>query len=222
MNASSKSERSSGSRHLPGGSGPARHGHAFTLIELLIVLVIVIFLFGFLIEVVGVARREASRSATLAVEHKVDTALRLFKTDFKVYPFAWSVDYQQSYPNLAGGAEHGPTGCYYQLGTNITDANRQNVLADMDFAGSQYGYDCSTWCPDWSGQEHSPVSVHTFISNRWDGNSSYDWWNNGEGDPVPCGMQYDNNQARWILNYENGMSTCLRCSTAWPRSGPGC
>jgi prepilin-type N-terminal cleavage/methylation domain-containing protein len=198
-------ERSQGRMHADLGLQAQR---AFTLIELLIVMTIIVFLFGLLSGMMGIAQRGAHRTQTLSILHKVDTALRSFKTDFKVYPFAWSIDYQQSYPDLASGQKWSNR-LNYQIGTAISDANRQHVQADMDFAGAQYGYDCSTWTPDYGGQEHPPVSIHTFRTNRGDGKSSNDYWGNPEGDPVPNGVQYNNDTASYYLNYENGLSTCL-------------
>jgi len=180
----------------------------FTLIELLIVMTILVSLFSLVSGMIGMARRAANRTQTQSILHKVDTALRLFKSDYKVYPYAWSLANQQPYPNLAAG-QTWSNRLNYHLGTAITDANRMNLQADMDYAAAQYTYDCTTWNPDYRGQENPPASIHAFRSNRQDGKDSNDAWHNPEGDPAPSGMHYDNNQARYIFDYEDGMSTCL-------------
>lgn len=63
---------------------------AFTLIELMIVMTILTIIVGMLSTVIGLAQRQARVTNTKAGLTKVDQAIRLFRTDMKVYP--WQTD----------------------------------------------------------------------------------------------------------------------------------
>ena len=113
----------------------------FTMIEMLVVLTILTILSGMVMTMISQARRGSMRSATMSVERKVETALRLFKDEYAVYP------YQQTYPDLSPTTpgQYFPNHLYYHLGTNIPTAvggDRDNVVADMTAAKAQYAYIC--------------------------------------------------------------------------------
>jgi prepilin-type N-terminal cleavage/methylation domain-containing protein len=78
---------------------------AFTLIELLIAMAILAMLGGMLMTMLNVAQRQGRITNTKAVLAKVDQAIRLFRTDMRVYP--WQTD--------LSGAEGDPT----QLTNNL-------------------------------------------------------------------------------------------------------
>ena len=117
---------------------------AFTLIELLVVLAIIAVLLAMLMPVVGLVRDAARRSNTQAIMSRVDAALRMFRTDFGVYPN------QQSYPDVSAGAPF-PNRLAYHLGSDISWAvdplsgysAATAVQADMDAAAAKYAYNAS-------------------------------------------------------------------------------
>lgn len=63
---------------------------AFTLIELLVVMAIIATLTGMLMIMMGVAQKQGRVTNTRATMMKVDQAIRLFRTDMRVYP--WQSD----------------------------------------------------------------------------------------------------------------------------------
>src|SRR4051812_26975940 len=70
----------------------SRHARAygFTVIELLMVITIISILTGMLMTIMGMARRQGRIANTKATLIKVDQAIRLFRTEMRVYP--WQVD----------------------------------------------------------------------------------------------------------------------------------
>lgn len=68
----------------------ARGNRAFTLIELLIVVSIMIILAGMLSVMMVVAQRQGRVANTRTTLMKVDQAIRLFRTDMRIYP--WQTD----------------------------------------------------------------------------------------------------------------------------------
>jgi prepilin-type N-terminal cleavage/methylation domain-containing protein len=126
------------------------HRHGFTVIELLAVITIISILSGMVMSMMSTAQRTAKRTSTQSVMRKVDTAIRLFKSDFRVYP------YQLSYPNLGAG-QSWTNRLYYQVGTDIstsvTPSDADRVLQDMDTAAAQFSFDCrsptaTNWTPN--------------------------------------------------------------------------
>ncbi len=105
----------------------------FTLIELLVVISILLILLGLIMPLIGMADREARKSATRTVMAKVDTALRLFRSELGPYP------YQQTYADIGSGAAW-TNRLFYHLGTDISDADRQQVMADANAAAALYAY----------------------------------------------------------------------------------
>jgi len=103
----------------------------FTLVELLVVITILLVLLGLLMPILGLAQRESRKSATRTVMVKVDTALRLFRSEIGPYP------YQTKYADFAAG-EAWTNRLYYHLGTDISDEDRDKVVADADAAGAIY------------------------------------------------------------------------------------
>ncbi len=129
--------------------------NGFTLIELLVVIGILMVLLGLLLPILSLAERESRKSATRTVMVKVDTALRLFRSEIGPYP------YQAKYADLAAG-ESWTNRLYYHLGTDIADDDRIKVKADADAAGAIYSTNAITGDP--------PTSPHAY--------KEFDIWNN--------------------------------------------
>lgn len=104
------------------------HVRAFTLLELLVVIGIVAVLAGMLMPMVAISQRSSKRTATLTVLHKVDTAVRLFRSEIGAFPY--QLDDTDPFRNHLG----------YQIGTAITPANLTKVAADARAAEAQYAY----------------------------------------------------------------------------------
>jgi prepilin-type N-terminal cleavage/methylation domain-containing protein len=178
----------------------SRSSSGFTLIELLFVLAIIGVLSALGASMLGMGRSLARRSTSEAIMHKVDAALRQFKSDFKAYPF------QRHYPDLAAG-ERWSNHLYYTLGTDIGDDDRARVSADMDTAGAQYDYDCSG--PGELREHSPPVSPHVFVINRQNGRLRHADNSMAEGDDAPTGSYFKVSAKTWFFWYEDPMSTCV-------------
>jgi prepilin-type N-terminal cleavage/methylation domain-containing protein len=182
----------------------------FTLVELMVVIVILAVLAGMTMSILNIGRSAARRTVTESILHKVETGLKLFKTDFKAYPF------QAHYPDLGIGDANGrrrlsgttwTNRLYYHIGTDIADDDRGKVMADMDAAGNLFAYNCWTW---WGGvgENYPPASVHTFVSDRHNGRLRDNEWGWDDGDDAPTGSYYRNYAQRWFFNYENPTCVC--------------
>jgi prepilin-type N-terminal cleavage/methylation domain-containing protein len=136
----------------------ARRG--FTLIELLIVISIIAILSGMVMTMMGTVRRTSMKSATLSVERKVETALRLFKDEYFVYP------YQNSYPAMSSTAvgQYFPNNLAYHLGTNISTADNANVNSDVCTAQNQYNYNAQVQGTYLGFTEYVQPSIFTFTA----------------------------------------------------------
>ena len=119
------------------GGGPVNH-RGFTLLELLVVVAIIALLAGMAMPLIAMARQASRVSATRSVMARVDAALREFKTDYRVYP------YQRTYADLDAGEEPANR-LAYQLGRNISAAQRDLVLKDVAAAAAQYAYSFTNW-----------------------------------------------------------------------------
>lgn len=121
----------------------------FSLIELLVAMGIIGLLAGMMMPMYAVVRKSSMKSATEFTLKKVDTALRLFKTDWDVYPG------QVSYPDLSGGAAF-TNRLYYHLGSDLGDTHRQEILTDVATASAKFAYNAT------HGSEGAQPSTLTF------------------------------------------------------------
>lgn len=123
---------------------------AFSLVEVLVVLSIIAILSSLGMTVLTSASAAAKRSASSATMSKLDTAVRLFKADFLVFP------YQNTYPDDDLGWTNRLA---YTVGSRIADEDRVKVQADMEAAAAQYAF---TVRADNCYAANPPVSVHAY------------------------------------------------------------
>jgi prepilin-type N-terminal cleavage/methylation domain-containing protein len=130
---------------------------AFTLVEVIVVMAIITILMSLLVPTITIVRRMSAKSATQMVMKKVDTCLRLFKTDWQVYPG------QMSYPDLSGGAVF-TNRLYYHIGTELTATQRQAILDDATAGAANFAYNCTSGS---EGAQPSPLTfTYALISNE--------------------------------------------------------
>jgi prepilin-type N-terminal cleavage/methylation domain-containing protein len=113
---------------------PGRGQRAFTLLELLIVISIIVILMSMAMPLMTMAGREAKKTATRAVMSKVDAAVRLFRGDLGSYP--WQPAYDEPADPVLGSA--GRNRLFYNIGCDIAADDRVKVLADAKAAGDIY------------------------------------------------------------------------------------
>src|SRR5688500_17446134 len=90
---------------------------AFTLIEILVVIGIIVLLAGILVPMVGRAMRQAKQTRTAADLQSIATALEAFKTDHGSYPGADPVIAPNTGAAILGRYLNGPLGDGYLPGT---------------------------------------------------------------------------------------------------------
>lgn len=155
---------------------PDRGG--FTLAELLIALAVMSLLAGMLMPVLGLARRGSEKAGTAALVRKVDAALRLFKTDTRVYPWDGHLQplrlhdgspnpaFDAAYPDILGDGWTNRLG--HHLGGRPAGTALDAVLADADAAARAFDYDLTNA----DGSIASPLqevpsryAVHAFLAS---------------------------------------------------------
>jgi prepilin-type N-terminal cleavage/methylation domain-containing protein len=107
----------------------------FTLIEVLMVVTIIVILTSMMFPMLSMMHRVTLKERTTFLEKKVDTALRLFKGEWGVYPC------QSAYPDLVSGQTFAsvPNHLAYRLGTDISaQPAGANVRQDMIAVGMLY------------------------------------------------------------------------------------
>jgi prepilin-type N-terminal cleavage/methylation domain-containing protein len=107
----------------------------FTLIELLMVFTVIAILMGLLMPMYSIVNSWTRKARTQFVLKKTDTALRLFKADFGVYPYVRS--YPATGQDLLGSD---PNRLYYRIGRDIDPADAVLVRRDMATASAKFGY----------------------------------------------------------------------------------
>lgn len=129
---------------------------AFTLIEILVVVVILSSLMAIATPVITLVQRQVKVTATQAVMKKVDTALRLFKTDFGVYPG------RLSYPDAMDDLSQPQlfNRLFYHVGTRIASADRAAIMADAQAGAGMFA---------------SPATTVTHVGSEIVGEPRADW-----------------------------------------------
>ncbi len=166
---------------------------AFTLVELLVVLTIILVLMGMLMPLLTLAKRSSLRTVSLSIMAKTEGALYQYKADYHGYP------YQLSY---AAEGQPWTNALAYNVGTDIAPADQAAVKADMLTASSPSGYQIIN-------NGGVPASVQAFTDNRNNGASAMDQWGNVEGDEAPQWPQQQGN-GNWYWVYDGApMQTCI-------------
>jgi prepilin-type N-terminal cleavage/methylation domain-containing protein len=104
---------------------PARH--AFTLLELLIVIGVLTLLMAPLTAVVRLAQKSGHRTQAQALLRRIDVAVHLFRDDVGAYPFQ---------DHSAGSFDANHLG--RQLTRTLTDGERSSLRSDLDQIGKAY------------------------------------------------------------------------------------
>lgn len=144
----------------------------FTLIELLVAIGIMLALMGMLMPVYAIARTYADKTNTQAQLRKIDTALRLFKTDTRVFPWDCNLQPAQiggaanpafnvSYPDVRATIPAWSNRLAYHLATAYNATTAANITADADAARNAFNYDLS----------NNDGSGNPYINNDSQGNS---------------------------------------------------
>lgn len=133
----------------------------FTMIELLIAVGIVSMLLAMAMPMYGVVRHMMKRTATEYVLKRTDTALRLFKADWGIYPC------QAVYPEPFTGAGF-PNRLFYQVGSDIDPDQADRVRADMATAALQYDEANAASTIKYTSADMSPLfsGTHAIQLNR--------------------------------------------------------
>ncbi len=154
----------------------------FTLVELLVVMAIIAMLVGMLMPILALSRRSAERTNTVSLLHKVDTALRLFRNDTRVYPWdaclqpqllangSANPDFNNQagvYPDLTAASPAWSNRLYRHIGAVLAPATRDAVLADADAARNAFNYDLTNIDGKLTSARQevsSRYGTHTFLS----------------------------------------------------------
>ncbi|MBN8524177.1 MAG: type II secretion system protein [Planctomycetes bacterium] len=123
---------------------------AFTLIELLIAIGIIVLLMGMAMPVYAMTKRQAERINTQALLRKVEIALRLFKTDVRVYPWDCYLQpgnplsnpaFNVSYPDVRPSTPAWANRLAFHLATPFDAGHAADIRADADAARAVFAYD---------------------------------------------------------------------------------
>jgi general secretion pathway protein G len=152
---------------LTNGLGARRYNVAFTLIELIVVVAIIVILAGLVLSTVGYVQKKAARSRAETEIAAMSAALESYKTDNGVYPrdnttnqYTDTLNAQQNfdatqpvyqhasfylYTQLSGDSSgnRSPTGkSYMQFKPNmlLPSGGSGTVIAISDSFGNSYGY----------------------------------------------------------------------------------
>jgi prepilin-type N-terminal cleavage/methylation domain-containing protein len=107
------------------------HRSAFTMVEMIVVISIILALAGLLTPVVQIASKAASRTNTQALLGKVDAALHRFKTDVGVFPY-------QTHDTSGAQFTAIDNRLAYHLAHTLTSTERDSLRADEANAASAY------------------------------------------------------------------------------------
>jgi general secretion pathway protein G len=184
---------------------------AFTLIELIVVVAIIVILAGLVLSTVGYVQKKAARSRSEAEIAAMSAALESYKTDNGVYPrdntinqYTDTLNAQQNfdatqpvyqhasfylYTQLSGDSSgnRSPTGkSYMQFKPNmlLPSGGSGTVIAMSDPFGNSYGYS--------TANQADPTKGY---------NPTFDLWSTAGAPPSPTPAPPATQQDQWIKNW---------------------
>ena len=190
---------------------------AFTLIEILIVIGIIVFLAGLVLAVSGYVQEKGKRARAEAEIAAMSAALESYKADNGIYPFdpnsnaldarssANPVGYQNAslylFTQLSGlNANQIPISgakSYFSFkplmlgGPRDANGNLTSVSYIRDPFGNSYGYSTAG----------NPQANPTPAASPVGFNPTYDLWSNGVPTPTPSSSPTPTPQDKWIKNW---------------------
>jgi prepilin-type N-terminal cleavage/methylation domain-containing protein len=196
---------------LTNGLGARRDNVAFTLIELIVVVAIIVILAGLVLSTVGYIQKKAARSRAETEIAAMSAALESYKTDNGVYPrdnttnqYTDTLNAQQNfdatqpiyqhasfylYTQLSGDSSgnRSPNGkSYMQFKPNmlLPSGGSGTVIAISDSFGNSYGYS--------TANQADPAKGY---------NPTFDLWSTAGVAPSPTPAPPTRQQDLWIKNW---------------------
>jgi prepilin-type N-terminal cleavage/methylation domain-containing protein len=184
---------------------------AFTVVELLIVMTIILILAGLILATSSYVQKKGARSRAEAEIAAMSAALENYKADNGIYPKGSDSDALNARTNLNSDGKTGDPKyfaaslfLYTQLSGN--DANQQPVSAAKNYFSFK---------PQMLGGPRDPNGIVTSVTYLRDPfgniygystsssgyNPTYDLWSNGDPTPTPAASPSPTPQDTWIKNW---------------------
>jgi prepilin-type N-terminal cleavage/methylation domain-containing protein len=182
--------------------GNSRHNRAFTLVELLVVITIIIILAGLVLATVGYVQKKGARSRTEAEIAAISSACESYKADNGIYPRdASTTDTLDAKAATVDIAKY-QAASQYLYGQLASDPNFDGVAdtgykSYMQFKPNQLGTDSNgkLYLRDPFGNSYGYSTIQTATNDATKGyNPTFDLWSIADANPT-------NNQIQWIRNW---------------------
>jgi general secretion pathway protein G len=180
----------------------SRRSDAFTLVELLVVITIIIILAGLVLATVGYVQKKGARSRTEAEIAAISAACESYKADNGIYPRdANTTDTLDAKSSTVDMTKY-QAASQYLYGQLTGDLNFDG-LSDtgsksyMQFKPNQLGTDSNgkVYLRDPFGNSYGYSTIQTATSDTTKGyNPTFDLWSIADANPT-------NNQIQWIKNW---------------------
>jgi prepilin-type N-terminal cleavage/methylation domain-containing protein len=186
-----------------------RRAAAFTLVELLVVMVIILILAGLILAIASYVQKKGKRSRTAVEIEAISNALENYKQDNGIYPSSNGLDARTDYyPNSASKAvyEAGSQTLYVALSA---DTNRNRTIEANEKEKSYFSFKPNMLSPndqnsvvsairDPFGNSYGYSTASQSAPNKGY-NPTFDLWSTGgDKDPGETDQQY---LTRWIKNW---------------------
>ena len=193
--------------------------HAFTIIELLVVITIIIILAGLVLSTIGYAQKKGARSRAQTEVFALAAAIESYRSDNGIVPRSAATDdaahaanvhptggapanfiaaCQDLYKALSGDFDGNPatksaqdTKSYFTFKTNMLSTTSPAYIRDP--FGNSYGY---------STAYQADVEANPANTTRPGYNPTFDLWSTcGETAKQPNGDTFQQYQLRWVKNW---------------------